>query len=280
MEYIVTTNKNDLNLDETDYNIFFRGKFHINFRNENSIFISNDLLDVICDLLSIANKKYSRFSCHDFTFYNYDQINIFENELMKRLRELKGNKEYKIPGEYKDYINEGISKHLNKIVEMLDKLIIWIKSNKENGITVLFIYSQYKLRTIDTLPDDTCYFEFLPGKYQDKCWNENSVFIEEEIIYIIEDLLYKSNKNFDRYELANFYDSDQLNILEQELSKRLNEIKDNKEYNLTGTFFVKETYVDINKDIKIYYNDIIEMLNSLIVWIKSNKENGITVIGI
>lgn len=37
--------------------------------------------------------------------------------------------------------------------------------------------------------DGTCYFEFLPGIYRDKCWNEESVFMDEEVFGFIEPIL-------------------------------------------------------------------------------------------
>lgn len=45
----------------------------------------------------------------------------------------------------------------------------------------------------------TCYFEFLPGPYRDKCWNEGSVFLAEEVFRIIEPIIARNEPQFDRY---------------------------------------------------------------------------------
>ncbi|MEH1940550.1 MAG: hypothetical protein V7L01_10080 [Nostoc sp.] len=36
------------------------------------------------------------------------------------------------------------------------------------------------IRSLSEL-DGTCYFEILPGRYEGNCWNQNSVFITEEV---------------------------------------------------------------------------------------------------
>jgi hypothetical protein len=125
----------------------------------------------------------------------------------------------------------------------------------------------------------TCYFEFLPGKYQSKCWNDFSVFLSEEAIFVIEDLLKKSNKKYDHYNFT-FYNKDKINILENELLKRLIEIKSTENYKIVEDYFVKEYYKELNENIKNNKCEIIEMLNGLINWIKINKEDGITILGI
>ena len=141
---------------------------------------------------------------------------------------------------------------------------------------------EYKLISDKNELDGTCYFEFLPGKYKDKCWNDNSVFLTLDIIEIIEDLLEKSNEKYDYYDFI-YFDNEQISILENELSKRLIEIK-NSEYKLDGKRFksIKDNekyYKKINKDIERNRNNIIEMLEKFIFWINLNKDNGITVLG-
>ena len=141
---------------------------------------------------------------------------------------------------------------------------------------------EYKLISDKNELDGTCYFEFLPGKYQDKCWNDNSVFLTLDMIEIIEDLLEKSNEKYDYYDFI-YFDNEQINILENELSKRLIEIK-NSQYKLDGKRFknIKDNekyYEKMNKDIERNRNNIIEMLEKFIFWINLNKDNGITVLG-
>lgn len=45
----------------------------------------------------------------------------------------------------------------------------------------------------------TCYFEFLPGTYQDRCWNEGSVFLAEEVFAYFECIIARNEPRFDHY---------------------------------------------------------------------------------
>jgi hypothetical protein len=127
--------------------------------------------------------------------------------------------------------------------------------------------------------EGTVYFEFLPGKYQDKCWNNHSVYIEEEALCVISDILLKTNNDYDHYLFTN-YNSIQMKMLENELSKRLTEIKDNIDYKLTGKYFNEEYYNELNEYMKKYRIEIIKMLEELIIWIKSIKEPEMMVLGL
>jgi hypothetical protein len=45
----------------------------------------------------------------------------------------------------------------------------------------------------------TCYFEFLPGEYKEKCWNDESVFLIEETFALIEPIISRHEREFDHY---------------------------------------------------------------------------------
>lgn len=45
----------------------------------------------------------------------------------------------------------------------------------------------------------TCYFEILPGQYQGKCWNEESIFLTETDLGFLIPSIKKAFKNFDYY---------------------------------------------------------------------------------
>jgi hypothetical protein len=47
--------------------------------------------------------------------------------------------------------------------------------------------------------EGTCYFELLPGKYSGKCWNDNSVFLTEEIWGFIEPVVRRIESRYDHY---------------------------------------------------------------------------------
>ena len=47
--------------------------------------------------------------------------------------------------------------------------------------------------------EGTAYFEFLPGRYSEKHWNDNSVFLEEEVMCMIERPFMDNVKEYDHY---------------------------------------------------------------------------------
>jgi hypothetical protein len=47
--------------------------------------------------------------------------------------------------------------------------------------------------------DGTAYVELLPGTYSNKCWNENSLFFEEEIFGYLENIISRHVPSYDHY---------------------------------------------------------------------------------
>jgi hypothetical protein len=269
MEIKATIDKNELDNDYLeDYFVFSPGEYKNQWQNDNSFFLSAFSLEFIEDLLIKANENYI---IDNFEYFNHDQLNVLEDELSKRSIEIVQNKE--VSSNY-EYLNKNIRRYKKEIIEMLNKTVKWIESNKENGLT-LYRIREYKLITDKNEPYGG-YYEFLPGKFHGEYRSGNSVFVSETSVDFIIDLLDKSNKEFDPYGVV-YYDNNQLNIFEHELSKRLIDIRENK--GITGRHF-KKIYLDsLNKEIKIYQNDIIKMFEEFIMWIKLNRGKGITVLG-
>jgi hypothetical protein len=274
MKYMVTTNKNELNLVENEYFEICPGIFNKIFWGENSLFITDELIYIIDDIIRKSNVKFYHFN--DFTYFNMEQINKFEYELSIRINEINNKILFDVIYEY---LKKEIEEHRQEIIEMLNRLLSWIKLNKENGISIVKkIWNFRILRRNDLFINESAYLEFLPGKYENKCFNDNSIFIEDGELDIVDDLLCKFNKEYIRYGYEYFYDENILDKLVNELEKRANQIK------LIGYVVKGKTnkkyYSQINTHMELYKSEIIEMLDNFIEWIKMNKSNGITVIGI
>jgi len=279
MEYMVTTNKNELNLTENKYYEICPGIFNKLFWGENSLFISDDLLRIVEDIISKSNDKF--FSFNDFTYFNVEQTNKLENKIPIRINEIKNNKKiFDANKEYTmEYLNKKVDENRYEIIEMLNKLLSWIKINKENGISIVNKKWDFKILTINDLHEDHGpYLEFLPGEFENKCMNDNSIFIKDCEVDIVNDLLCKFNEEYIKYGYEYFYDENLLDKLLNELEKRANQIKLNG-YVVKGKNN-KKYYNRINRYMELYKNEIIEMLDNFIEWIKMNKSNGITIIGI
>jgi len=74
------------------------------------------------------------------------------------------------------------------------------------------------------------YSIFSPGKYQNIYENEIFLYINEDLMDFIDDLFDKFIEDYDGCQFE-YVNEEQLNILEYELSKRITEIKENREIN-------------------------------------------------
>lgn len=98
----------------------------------------------------------------------------------------------------------------------------------------------------------TCYFEFLPGKYKRECWQKNSVFLDEQIFELIEDIFKKRIKEYDHFSFVEINKEDWGKIM---LDLKKMEIQDPK--------------------LKIVVADLIDWLKETI-----NKEEVISLLGL
>jgi hypothetical protein len=138
----------------------------------------------------------------------------------------------------------------------------------------------YKLYKNTKELKSTCYFEFLPSKFQEEYWNNNSVFLSEVAICLIDDLLKKANEDFWPYSNT-YYNEEQINILKNELLQRLNEIKNDINFRLKEETVHNGHYLnDVNNDIVKCRNKIIKIFEDLINWLETINSNEITILGI
>jgi len=99
----------------------------------------------------------------------------------------------------------------------------------------------YKLITDKNELKSTCYFEFLPGQYLDKCWNDGSVFLSEESIGVFEDILLGIDPGYDHYAFME-WNSEKIKKLISELKIRINQIKNTNTMNITTPYFSASYY--------------------------------------
>lgn len=139
---------------------------------------------------------------------------------------------------------------------------------------------KYKLITDKKELQGTCYFEFLPGKYQNKCWNVNSVYLTEESLDFIEKLLINVNPEYDHFSFTEF-SSEQVEKLINELKGAIKHIENNK-YVVESIYFSDDYNAKLNEDLKNYRDDILKLIEELIIWMKETLKNNdrISILGI
>jgi hypothetical protein len=123
--------------------------------------------------------------------------------------------------------------------------------------------------------ESTCYFEFLPGIYQDNCWNDNSVFIDYQQIYYIEPILEKYINNYDHYSFMSGSKYDW-----QEIIKELNQMKEvlRKAENLndftsTFDFTFWDSEENFAKDFDKSKAELLKMIDDFVLWVQETLKN-------
>ena len=83
MDYKIKENLNELNLKEEEYYEIYPGIFHNKFWNDNSIFISIDIEDIIMDIKCEIYKKQSKENNNDnnFGYFDVNEVNIIKKNI-------------------------------------------------------------------------------------------------------------------------------------------------------------------------------------------------------
>ncbi|XDD46704.1 hypothetical protein AB3N60_01015 [Leptospira sp. WS39.C2] len=121
--------------------------------------------------------------------------------------------------------------------------------------------------------EGTAYIEFLPGRYNGKCWNENSIFMDETTFSIFEDVIESILEGYDHYAFKELPET-KIPILLHLLEQRKREIFNETLFNITLT-----SYSEVQKEwiVKLILADkkaAMEVLETLIAWIQNmQKQN-------
>jgi hypothetical protein len=68
-----------------------------------------------------------------------------------------------------------------------------------HSITMKNIMKEIRIITNKGELEGTCYMEILPGPYREKCWNEGSLFFEEEVFGYLEPIIKRHVETYDHY---------------------------------------------------------------------------------
>ena len=115
--------------------------------------------------------------------------------------------------------------------------------------------------------DGTAYFELLPGKYKEKCWNEGSLFLDEETFGFFETIVESCVPEYDHYAFIEV-----LATRWQPVIARLKRLATELESAVTAQ--------DIPVDIDFYFNDTKQNFkNDLAVNLQRLRQVSIELVG-
>ncbi len=60
-------------------------------------------------------------------------------------------------------------------------------------------FPEIKIYSLDSKPEGTVFFELLPRAYENRCWNSDSIYIDEEVFGLIEPVVIESVSTYDHY---------------------------------------------------------------------------------
>jgi hypothetical protein len=131
--------------------------------------------------------------------------------------------------------------------------------------------------------ESTCYFEFLPGKFNKKCWNNESVFIYYLHICYIEPILEKHICNYDHY---SFMSADKLALNKiihdlSQLTDILQRAKNLIEFTTKLNFSFRDIEENFTKDFRQSKIELMKMIGDFVLWIRETikSHNQISVLG-
>ncbi len=130
----------------------------------------------------------------------------------------------------------------------------------------------------------TCYFEFLPGIYKDKCWTKESVFIDDLQIYYIEPILAKHINDYDHYTFMSADKSDWQNIIKDlnQMKEFLRKARNFNEFTSKLDFSFRDVEENFTKDFEKSKTELSRLIDDFVLWLRETLKhhNKISVLGI
>jgi hypothetical protein len=121
----------------------------------------------------------------------------------------------------------------------------------------------------------TCYFEILPGRYEGNCWNQNSVFMTEEVFGYLEPMFERNEPNFDHYAFIEIKREAWLLIIRDfcSLIEVLEQAQDIQELEGKIGFIFKDSMDRFANDFRSNAVDLIDVLRELSQWLENQLKS-------
>ncbi len=118
--------------------------------------------------------------------------------------------------------------------------------------------------------EGTAYFEFLPGRYTNRHWGEKSVFLDEEVLGLIEKPFMDTLPSYDHYASCDVTASQWESILHRLYLYREQLARAQTAENVAGDFRCvwNSTKVSFAKEFLKNRTDLIHMIDELTLWVR------------
>jgi hypothetical protein len=132
--------------------------------------------------------------------------------------------------------------------------------------------------------EGTAYFEFFPGKYKNKCWNKESVFIDEESFGLIEPIFERCIEKYDHYAFVAVNRKKWERVIDELLSlqekvRGLKGVDDLQEYIGLFSTATRERFAESFEKNR---EDLDKLIEDLVAWLRRTLKNyeGISILGL
>ncbi|MFP4346456.1 MAG: hypothetical protein ACLFU8_17355 [Anaerolineales bacterium] len=127
--------------------------------------------------------------------------------------------------------------------------------------------------------EGTLYFEILPGEYKGRCWNEGSLFVDEEVFAYLEPIIEEHAPHFDHYAFVEIPPETWYLIIAdlRDLRADLAEAESIEELRGRVGFIFAGSERDFADHFEENRDSLRELLGELIVWLEDALETHATI---
>jgi hypothetical protein len=131
--------------------------------------------------------------------------------------------------------------------------------------------------------EGTCYMEVLPGPYREQCWNEGSLFFEEEVFGYLEPIIKRHVETYDHYAFTEIEKEQWLAIVNDfdKLELQLISSKSISDLQNQVSFIFKRGDERFSSNFDINKTALSQLVAEFSKWIraKTNEHDSITILG-
>jgi hypothetical protein len=129
----------------------------------------------------------------------------------------------------------------------------------------------------------TCYFELLPGEYKEECWNDASVFLDEETFALIEPIVARHEPRFDHYSFVGIRRAVWEGIMAdmEQLAIRLDGATSISDIRDAVGFFFTTSEREFAEKLRSNAEALAKLIRELVAWLRSQlkEHESVSVLG-
>ena len=132
--------------------------------------------------------------------------------------------------------------------------------------------------------EGTAYVEILPGPYQDECWNEGSLFLDEESFGFLERVIRRNVPKYDHYAFTKVEKSvwEQIIVELNALLMQVHQASTTSDFAENVYFYFKNTESDFQEEFETNRKQLEGLIGEFCDWVltKLETEKVITILGL